>query len=83
MKIEMGKGEWLFSKASDSDGNVGLLIKRAEKPYNVGELDNEKAGESPLQDDDIFITIPDLPSALILQEQIIDVCVELQGWKKR
>lgn len=83
MIVEMGKGMWLFSMGTDDQGRNGLLIRSAEKSYEVGELDHEKAGQSPLKDDDIFIVIPDLVSALILQEQIVDVCVHNQGWKRQ
>lgn len=46
MKIEMGKGEWLFSKATDENGLPGLLIRKSEKPYTVGDLVERELAEA-------------------------------------
>lgn len=83
MIIEMGKGQWLFSKATDEQGRHGLSISKADKAYDVGQLDQEKAGKRIMGEDDIFIVIPNLESGVILQEQIIDCLTDILGWDKR
>jgi hypothetical protein len=81
MEIQMGKGEWLFSKGTSTDGRVGLLIMKAETPREVGELDRTVEGPQPLGDDRVFIAMPDLKALFVISEKLTEIGIDLMKWE--
>lgn len=81
MEIQMGKGEWLFSKGTSNDGRVGLLIMKAESAHEVGELDRTVEGPQQLGENKIFIAMPDLKSLFVISEKLTEIGIDLLNWE--
>lgn len=81
MEIQMGKGEWMFSKGTSTDGRVGLLIIKADEPHEVGELDRSYEGPQQLGENRIFISMPDLKSLFVISEKLTEIGIDLLKWE--
>lgn len=77
----MGKGEWLFSKGTSTNGRVGLLIMKADAVHEVGELNRTVEGPQTLDDERIFIAMPDLKSLFIIHEKLTEIGIDLLKWE--
>lgn len=82
MEIQMGKGEWLFSRGTAPDGRKGLLIQKAKEHYAFGEHDLEAPCDVVMDDTKVFIAVPNLESLAILNEQLALLGLDLAGLSK-
>ena len=85
MRIDLGKAFYLASAGRSTDGSVGLFLRKNKNETTLtplGEAIYETGVTHQLQDDDIFITVPNLSLLLLLQEQLVNVGLLLQGWTR-